>query len=141
MAVLKKMALAAPKCWTSFPRRETGWATCLQLQRNFLQIPAAACKINLPTSVEPVKAILSTSDGPPARPRSFTVARYDVDHPSGNPASMINSANSSALSGSAPRFQHHGAARASAGPSFTRPLTAENPRDDLSTTPIGSRRV
>ena len=32
-----------------------------QFERHLLQISAAACKINLPTSVEPVKATLSTS--------------------------------------------------------------------------------
>ena len=61
---LKKIALAAPanrasrsasvedECWAILPPSSSV---------TFFRLPAAACTISLPTSVEPVKAILSTS--------------------------------------------------------------------------------
>ena len=40
-----------------------------EFERNFFRFPAAAWTINLPTSVDPVKAILSTSGARPERRR------------------------------------------------------------------------
>ena len=43
--------------------------------------------MSFPTSVEPVKATLSTSGWQPTPRRLFAVAGHDIDTPSGNPAS------------------------------------------------------
>src|SRR6267154_6601232 len=61
-------------------------------KETFFELPAAACTISFPTSVEPVKAILSTSQF--AASAAPAVSPYPVTiftTPDGKPASSINS--------------------------------------------------
>ncbi len=65
---------------------------------SFLPLPAVATRINRPTSVDPVKAILSTSGwatrASPARPSPVMM----LTTPAGSPASVHSSAKRSAVS-------------------------------------------
>ena len=66
---------------------------------SFLPVPAVAPRMILPTSVEPVNAILATSEwrtiSSPVRPSPVTM----FTTPGGRPASAHNSAKRSAVSG------------------------------------------
>ena len=66
---------------------------------SFLPVPAVALRMMRPTSVEPVKAILSTSGcstiSAPVAPSPVTM----LTTPGGNPASWQSSAKASAVSG------------------------------------------
>jgi hypothetical protein len=69
-------------------------------RETFFRFPAAAATISLPTSVEPVKATLSTfgcaaSAAPVVSPKPVTT----FTTPSGTPASAISPASRSAVSG------------------------------------------
>ena len=56
----------------------------------FFRLPAAACRISLPTSVEPVKATLSTSGCAAKRgARRFAISRDDIHDAIGN-AGFLN---------------------------------------------------
>jgi hypothetical protein len=66
----------------------------------FFRLPVAACTINLPTSVDPVNATLSTSGcaasaAPAVSPKPVRI----LTTPSGTPASVINSASRNAVNG------------------------------------------
>ena len=92
---LKKMALAAPAMAAS---RSASEKTMLGLlppnsRLTFFRFPVAALAISRPTSVEPVKAILSTpswaaSAAPAVSPKPVTT----LTTPSGRPASAMISA-------------------------------------------------
>ncbi len=59
---LKKIALAAPAIASPGASSKTMLGDLPPSSRvTFFRFPAAACTISLPTSVDPVKAILSTS--------------------------------------------------------------------------------
>src|ERR1035437_10004888 len=113
-------------------------------RETFFKLPAAACKISLPTSVDPVKAILSTSGcdasaAPAVSPSPGTTSTT----PSGKPASAINSANNSALSGvCSAGYNATVQPVASAGPSFQAAISSGKFQGMICpTTPTGSRRV
>jgi hypothetical protein len=86
---------------------------------SFLPVPAVALRIMRPTSVEPVKAILSTcgcsTSAAPARPSPVTT----LTTPAGTPASRQSSPSRSADSGvCSAGFRTTVLPHASAGPSF-----------------------
>ena len=105
-----------------------------QFQLTFLRFPAAARTMILPTSVEPVKATLSTSSwpasaAPAVSPKPVTI----LTTPSGSPASISNSPKRKrgkrSLLG---RLEHDAIARGQRGAEFpSRHQQREIPRNDL----------
>src|ERR1039457_6213735 len=89
-------------------------------RETFFRLPAAACRINLPTSVDPVNATLSTSGcDASAAPAVSPQPGPTLTTLSGNPASAINSASNNAVSGvCSAGFKTTVQPVASAGPSF-----------------------
>ena len=111
---------------------------------SFFRFPAAAWMISRPTSVEPVKATLSTSSwaaraAPAVSPKPVTT----LTTPSGTPASAISSARRRADSGvcsAGLRTTQFPVARA--GPSFQAAISSGKFQGMIwPTTPTGSRRV
>ncbi len=110
----------------------------------FLRFPAAACTISLPTSVDPVKATLSTigwaaSAAPAVSPKPVTT----FTTPSGTPASAIRPARRIAVS----EVCSAGLSTTvlpvvSAGPSFHAAISSGKFHGMICpTTPTGSRSV
>ena len=109
----------------------------------FLRLPAAACTISRPTSVEPVKATLSTpswaASAAPASPNPVTM----LTTPAGSPASSISSPSRSAESGvCSAGLSTTVTPAASAGPSFQAAISSGKFHGMICpTTPTGSLRV
>ena len=110
----------------------------------FFRFPAAAPTIILPTSVEPVKAILSTSSwaasgAPVSSPKPVTT----LTTPAGMPASRISSPSLSAESGvCSAGFSTTVQPQASAGPSFHAAISSGKFQGMIwPTTPTGSCSV
>ena len=143
---LKKMALAAPA--TAASGSASAKTTFGLLPPNsrvtFFRLPVAACTISFPTSVEPVKAILSTSswaaNGAPAvSPNPVTT----LTTPSGTPASAISRASKRADNGvCSAGLSTTQLPVARAGPSFQAAIRRGKFHGMIwPTTPMGSRRV
>ena len=142
---MKKIALAAP----SIAPGSASSNTMLGLlppssSETFLRFPAAACTISFPTSVEPVKAILSTSlcaasAAPAVSPKPVTT----FTTPSGRPASAMSSARRSAVSGvCSAGLRTTQLPVASAGPSFQAAISSGKFHGMIwPHTPTGSRSV
>ncbi len=110
----------------------------------FFRLPAAACTMSLPTSVDPVKATLSTSlcaasAAPAVSPNPVTT----LTTPSGTPASAISSASLSAVSGvCSAGLSTTQLPVARAGPSFHAAISSGKFHGMIwPTTPTGSRSV
>ena len=110
----------------------------------FRLLAPAAATISLPTSVEPVKATLSTSlcaasAAPAVSPKPGTT----LTTPSGTPASAISSASRSAVSGvCSAGLSTTQLPVVSAGPSFHAAISSGKFHGMICpTTPIGSRSV
>ena len=109
-----------------------------------LIVPAAACMIPRPTSVEPVKPIFATSGCSTSRaPTTEPLPTRTLTTPSGIPASSASSASRSAESGvSSAGFSTTVFPHASAGPSFQDEMLSGKFHGTISpTTPSGSRNV
>jgi len=143
---LKKIALAAPGI--AFDRSASFRMMFGDLppssRVSFFRSLAAALTISLPTSVEPVKATLSTpgwlaSGAPVVSPKPVTT----FSTPFGRPASWISSARRSAVSGvSSAGFSTTVQPQASAGASFHAAIRIGKFHGMIwPTTPIGSRLV
>ena len=110
----------------------------------FFRLPAAARTMILPTSVEPVKAILSTSGcatsgAPASSPKPVTT----LTTPGGSPASSISSPSRSAESGvCSAGLSTTVQPQASAGPSFQAAISSGKFQGMIwPTTPTGSCSV
>ena len=111
---------------------------------SFLRLPAAAATISLPTSVEPVKATLSTPScaaraAPAVSPKPVTT----LTTPLGMPASAMSSARRKAVSGvCSAGLRTTQLPAASAGPSFQAAMRSGKFHGMIwPTTPTGSRSV
>jgi len=110
----------------------------------FFRFPAAACTISLPTSVEPVKATLSTSGwaasaAPAVSPKPVTAFTTPFRHAGlGDEAGQAQRGQRGLLG----RLEHHGVALVSAGPSFHAAISSGKFHGMIwPTTPTGSRSV
>ena len=134
---LKKTPISAPCTAVGRRRRRRRrcWATCRRARARRASACSAVSRwISLPTSVEPVNAILSTSgcrtSAPPAvGPKPGTM----LTTPSGTPASSSSSPRRSAVSGvCSAGFSTHGVAARERRPELPRRhQEREVPRDDL----------
>ena len=107
------------------------------------RLPAASCMINFPTSVEPVKAILSTGARVNAAPVVSPGPVITLSTPSGTPASCASFASHSAVSGvSSAGLSTLVLPNASAGATFHDAITRGKFQGMICAhTPTGSRSV
>ena len=145
--ILKKIALAVPRIATSMSASGNTIAGDFPPSSSdtFFKLPAAACTISLPTSVDPVNATLSTSGcaanaAPAVSPKPVTM----FTTLGGNPTSWINRPSRTADSGvcSAAGFSTIVQPAASAGASFHAAIISGKFHGMIwPTTPTGSRSV
>jgi hypothetical protein len=144
--MLKKIALDVPLIATSMSASGKTIAGDLppSSSETFFRLPAAAWTINLPTSVDPVKATLSTSGcaakaAPAVSPNPVRMLRT----PSGKPASWISWPSRNALSGvCSAGFSTIVQPAASAGAIFHAAIISGKFHGMIwPTTPTGSRKV
>ena len=143
---LKKIALAAPSMASGPASSNTMLGLLPPSSRvSFFRLLApAAATISLPTSVEPVKATLSTSLMRGQRcAGGLAKARYHVHDAVGH-AGLGNQPGQPQRGqrGLLGRLEHHAVTRGQGWPELPgRHQQREVPRDDLPTTPSGSRSV